>query len=413
MPAAAGTKRATRAGERTLDVLRLLFGDEFAREFSVELWDGTRVPARDVTRFTLRIVEPYGLRAALTPPLDLNPGWAYVDRWIDFTGDLQAAIGAFERAVQSLPRAMLPLLAARLLLLPRPPKRDGTAVGFHFDQPLAFYRAFLDEHLVYSCAYFETGSETLAEAQLAKIDYILRKVRLQPGERILDIGCGWGALVMRAAERFGAQAYGITLSKPQYEEAARAIRERGIAHRAHVEYLDYRELGKRTFDKIVSVGMADHVGRAKLPQYFAAAYRALRPGGLFLNQAIADQSPGRKGGRHDGFVERFVFPDGELVPVSDALGIAERAGFEVRDVESLREQYARTLRCWVANFERNAAGAVAASGERAYRVWHLYVAGSAHGFSAGHMGLFQSLLARPHADGSLALPATRRDLYLN
>ena len=115
MPAAAGTKRATRAGERTLDVLRLLFGDEFAREFSVELWDGTRVPARDVTRFTLRIVEPYGLRAALTPPLDLNPGWAYVDRWIDFTGDLQAAIGAFERAVQSLPRAMLPLLAARLV----------------------------------------------------------------------------------------------------------------------------------------------------------------------------------------------------------------------------------------------------------------------------------------------------------
>jgi cyclopropane-fatty-acyl-phospholipid synthase len=423
------TATVDRAATRSLDLLRLLFRDEFARDFAIELWDGTRIPANERTRFTLRVRTPYGLRAALSPPLDLNPGWAYVDGWIDFGGDVEAAVDAFMRAMQSLPRALLAVLVARLLQLPRPPartpvasqylrgrlhsrSRDAAAIGFHYDQPLAFYESFLDPDLVYSCAYFERDDASLAEAQVAKIDHLLRKLRLAPGERLLDIGCGWGALVVRAAERFGAQVLGVTLSRTQYLEAAKRIAERGLGDRAKVELRDYRDLEARTFDKIVSVGMVEHVGRSRLASYFGAAFRALRPGGLFLNHGIADETGGGISTRRD-FIDRFVFPDGELIPVSEALAAAERAGFEVRDVENLREHYTRTLRHWVANLERNADRAIAAVGERAFRSWHLYMAGSAQGFRSGRMGLFQSLLAKPHADGSLTLPPTRRDIYVS
>jgi cyclopropane-fatty-acyl-phospholipid synthase len=415
------------AAKDALDALRLLFGDAVGSEFDVELWDGTAARAHDGARFTLHVRTPFALRAALTPPLDLNPGRAFVEGWLDLTGDVEAAVDALERALQGFSRSALPLLAARLLRLPRAPAgarggqarlrgrlhsrvRDAAAIGFHYDQPLEFYAAFLDPNLVYSCAYFETEDATLEAAQRAKIDYILRKLRIAPGERLLDIGCGWGALVIRAAERAGVEALGITLSRPQYEEAQRRIAACGLSGRARVELRDYRELGNLTFDKIVSVGMVEHVGRSRLPEYFRAAFRALRPGGLFLNHGITDQSPQRRGYR-GGFIDRYVFPDCELVPISDVLAPAERAGFEVRDVENLREHYAQTLRHWVANLERNAGRAIGAAGERTYRIWQLYMAGSAQGFRSGRMGLFQSLLGKPHTDGSLAIPRTRHDLY--
>jgi cyclopropane-fatty-acyl-phospholipid synthase len=217
-------------------------------------------------------------------------------------------------------------------------------------------------------------------------------------------------LVVRAAERYGAHVLGITLSQTQYDEAQRRITAALAGNRARVELRDYRELQGERFDKIVSVGMFEHVGRARLPDYFRAAYDALRPGGLFLNHGISDQSDGRKGGRAGGFMERFVFPDGELVAISDALGIAENTGFEVRDVENLREHYARTLRAWVAGLEANRDAVVATAGVESYRTWRLYMAGSAEGFASGRLGIFQSLLAKP-ANGRVDLPPTRRRLY--
>ncbi len=263
--------------------------------------------------------------------------------------------------------------------------------------------------MVYSCAYWDDGVNSLEDAQSAKVDYTLRKLRLRPGERLLDVGCGWGALVIRAA-KLGAQALGITLSRPQRDEAQRRIAAAGVTAFARVELRDYRELRGELFDKIVSIGMFEHVGRSKFAEYFRAAYDALRPGGLFLNHAIADQS-GERSWKSTGFMGHFIFPDGELVPVSDALRFAERAGFEVRGVENLREHYTRTLRAWLSNLERNREAAVAAAGETSYRLWRLYFAGSAQGFSVGRLGVYQSLLARPDAAGSVDLPATRRDLY--
>lgn len=410
-----------------IGILKVFFRSEFARRFAVRFWDGTTVPASEHADFELLVNTPFALRAAFTPPLDLNPGRAYVERYVDIAGDAEAAVDAFAHAIEHLPKAAVPLLALRLARAPRVPrdartrqaglqgkvhsrKRDAAAIGFHYDQPLGFYRSFLDSAMVYSCAYFSRGIESLAEAQQAKIDYIFRKIRLMPGDQLLDIGCGWGALVIAAAQR-GARALGITLSRGQFEEATRRIAELGLQGRAAVELRDYRELGKRTFDKIVSVGMVEHVGRERLRRYFEAAFEALRPGGLFLNHGIADQTPGRRGMRATGFIDRYVFPDGDLVAVSESNAIAERTGFEVRDVENLREHYARTLRAWVANLESRYDEIVRMTDERTYRVWRLYMAGSAQGFNRGRMGIFQTLFAKPDVEGRAGVPATRHDLY--
>lgn len=407
-------------------VLRELFGDAYLKDFGVAFWDGTRLPAMGSERFVLCVNDPGALRMAFSPPIDLNPGRAFAAGILDVEGDVERAVDVLLnassgislphtvgllRALRRLPKCDLPSLReAKLHGRVHSQERDRLAIGFHYDQPIAFYRTFLDREMVYSCAYWDDGVETLDAAQSAKLDYTLDKLHLRPGERLLDVGCGWGALVVRAAERYGAHVLGITLSQTQYDEAQRRIAAAFVGNRARVELRDYRELAGEQFDKIVSVGMFEHVGRARLPEYFRAAYDALRPGGLFLNHGISDQSDGRKGGRASGFMERFIFPDGELVAVSDALAIAERTGFEVRDVENLREHYARTLRAWVAGLEANRSAAIAAAGEQSYRAWRLYMAGSAQGFATGRLGIFQSVLAKP-VGGKVDLPPTRRSLY--
>jgi cyclopropane-fatty-acyl-phospholipid synthase len=408
-------------------ILRLFFGGAYAEQFGVRLWDGTRITASGDERFVLRIDAPGALRAAFAPPADLSIGRAFGSGSLGVDGDLEEAIDALYRAAASLTAARMLRLIAALRRLPKQALpalreaslrgrshtigRDRAAVGFHYDQPLEFYASFLDPQLVYSCAYFDEGVDSLEAAQAAKLDYTLHKLRLRPGERLLDIGCGWGALVIRAARDFGARALGITLSRRQYEEAKRRVAAAELGDRARVELRDYRQLNGERFDKIVSIGMFEHVGRARFGEYFRAVFEALRPGGLFLNHAIADQSPKRTGFKASGFMGRLVFPDGELVAISDALHAAERAGFEVRDVENLREHYVRTLRAWLANLERNRDAAVGAAGEQSYRVWRLYLAGSAQGFRSGRIAVYQALLAKPDASGHVDLPPTRRDLY--
>ncbi len=409
--------------------MRLLFAEEYADTFGIVLWDGTRIEATGREDFFLFVNAPGALRSALSPPIDLSAGRAFGAGLLEVEGDLEAAVDAFYRAGQSLHPARMLRLIRLLRQLPKIPVprvrqarlrgrlhsrvRDRAAIDFHYDQPAEFYRAFLDREMVYSCAYYDDGVDALDEAQSAKLDYTLRKLRLRPGERLLDIGCGWGALVIRAAQRFGATAVGITLSRKQCEEAQRRIEAAGAGDRARVELRDYRDLRGERFDKVVSVGMFEHVGRARFGEYFRVIYDALRPGGLFLNHAIAAGARGGAGGRTTGFLGRFIFPDGELVTISDALGAAERAGFEVRDLENLREHYARTLRAWVANIEHSRQSAIAAAGEESYRVWRLYLAGSAQGFRTGRIGVFQALLGRSYDDGRVELPPTRRDLYLS
>ena len=287
--------------------------------------------------------------------------------------------------------------------------RTATArnIRFHYDRSNDFYRLFLDSQMVYSCAYFNTPEASLDQAQSAKLDHICRKLRLQPADRFLDIGCGWGALAINAAAKFGAQASGCTLSQRQYEYAVHRIRRERLSGRVSIHETDYRDLPGE-FDKISSVGMFEHVGRAQLEVYFRKVYDLLAPGGLFLNHGITRPAPIQSDAQ-TLFIARQVFPGGEIAPLHDVIQAAERAGFEVFDVESLRTHYALTCRAWVERLTLNREACLKTVGEQTWRTWRLYLAGSAVAFEDGGLGLHQILLCKRGASG--AVPMTREYMY--
>jgi cyclopropane-fatty-acyl-phospholipid synthase len=292
------------------------------------------------------------------------------------------------------------------------PSRDRETVTYHYDTSNEFFEAWLDSAMVYSCAYFADPAEDLETAQHRKLDYICRKLRLEPGDRLLDVGCGWGGLLLHAARHYGVDALGITLSEPQVLLARSRIRAAGLGDACRVDLRDYREMsspGDGLFDKIASVGMIEHVGVARLPDYFRAAWRLLRPGGAFLVHGIGE-SPASKARRGPSFADHYVFPDSELPGLGSLLDAAEACGFEVRDVENLREHYVLTLRRWRERLEANRAAAVRAAGEGAYELWRLFMAGSAYRFRIGHYLLYQTLLVKPD-HGASGLPLTRADWY--
>lgn len=417
------------------------------RNFAMRLPDGAVLPADGSPAFSLVLKHPGALRRMFTPPFELSVGEAYIYGDFEIEGDIFAAFSLIDasltrrysladmfglaRGVLALPRTASTRTAgrgqARLRGRLHSRQRDRAAVQYHYDVGDDFYSLWLDRRLQYSCAYFPTGEEDLDTAQESKLDLICRKLRLRPGERLLDIGCGWGGLGTYAAEKYGVHVLGVTLSANQ----AAYAREHST-DRARVELLDYRDLADESFDKAVSVGMFEHVGREQLPTYFGQAYRLLKPGGLFLNHGISGHPPApghparalaRPGGPTfwqrlikkriigDGaFVQRYIFPDGQLVPVSEANLVAENAGFEVRDVENLREHYALTLRHWVNRLEANKDRAIAATDEVTYRTWRLYMASAAYGFRAARINVNQTVLAKP-VDGSSGVPLTRDDLY--
>lgn len=284
------------------------------------------------------------------------------------------------------------------------------AIGFHYDVSNDFYRLWLDRQMIYSCAYFEHAGESLESAQMNKLDLICRKLRLHPGERFLDIGCGWGALVIWAAKHYGVKAHGITLSRNQYAYAVQRVREEGLEDRVEVEFRDYRDLaGDGMYDKIASVGMFEHVGLKNLPLYFSTVHRLLKPGGLFLNHGITQDEEGGTRTVGSEFIGKYVFPDGELDMVSNIQKEMERSAFEIHDVESLRPHYALTLRHWVERLDEQHGEALRYVPEKVYRVWRLYMAGCALQFENGEMGVYQILAAKRYP-GQINLPLTRVEL---
>ena len=289
--------------------------------------------------------------------------------------------------------------------------RDRQAISYHYDVSNDFYALWLDRNLVYSCAYFDDPKEDLDSAQLRKLDYICRKLRLKPGQHLLDIGCGWGGLVKYAAENYGVGVKGITLSQPQAQLANQRLIEAGLDDKARVVVQDYREVEvSEGYDALVSIGMFEHVGAAKMGTFFQKAMEMLRPGGVFLNHSIASNSTVKTRGG-PSFTQRYVFPDAEITPINVSLTAAESAGFEVRDVESLREHYALTLRHWVRRLEENHLDCLEYVSEPTYRVWRLFMSASAYGFSTGKLNIYQSLLIKQESDGRSNLPLTRADWY--
>lgn len=398
------------------------------RDFQIRLWDGTTWGTQEQPQFTLVLKRPEVLRAIFSDPSELTLGEAYVYDDFDIEGDIEAAFDLADHLLsrQSSVREHLQMLAVLHLLPshnhqrvgPQPVRlrgsvhsksRDRQAISYHYDLPASFYALWLDPRMVYSCAYFARPDENLDTAQQRKLDYICKKLRLCHGDRFLDIGCGWGGLLIHAAAHYGVEAVGITLSVPQAELARERIQQAGLSERCRVEVCDYRDLeSTQHYNKIVSVGMFEHVGEARLAEYFARAWNLLQPGGLFLNHGIAYSATYRR--RGPSFTERYVFPDGEMVPISSSLRAAEASGFEVRDVESLREHYALTLHHWVQRLVAHAEEARRITDERTYRVWRIYMAGSAHAFRVGRLNVFQALLSKS-THGQCGLPLTREVLY--
>lgn len=376
----------------------------------VRLWDGHQLDLGPEPQVTLEVRDPQLLTRLAHPSLDLL-GSAYVEGAMDIQGSLEQAI----QLADALTAALLGDREAAPPVRPAHDKAsDAADIHYHYDLSNDFYRLWLDRDMVYSCAYYETGAEDLDTAQQAKLRHLCRKLRLAPGERLLDVGCGWGGLARFAAREFGAEVYGITLSREQLRLARERVAEEGLQDRVQLEYLDYRDLpADGRFDKVVSVGMFEHVGHANLALYFQTLQRAVKPGGLVMNHGItARHTDGRPVGRGGGaFIDRYVFPHGELPHLATAVARMSEAGLEVVDVESLRLHYARTLRFWSERLERRLDEARQLVPERALRIWRLYLAGCAYGFEREWINLHQILAVRPRPDGSHDLPWSRADLY--
>ena len=414
----------------------------------IRCWDGSeltaatcdggtapRAGADSVSDGAIVIASPAALRRILWQPNELGFARAYVageievegsiwqlfrlqallshaDRPSGWQGKLEAGRRLFTaaRATGAIGRPLEPPPEEARLKGPMHSRsRDAQAIAHHYDVSNEFYELFLGETMTYSCAYFADPETPLADAQRAKYDLICRKLGLQPGMRLLDVGCGWGGMVRHAAEHYGVQAVGVTVSQRQVEYGRDAVVAAGLADRVDIRFQDYRDITDGPFDAISSIGMVEHVGAAQLAEYFGRLYALLSPGGRLLNHGIC-WPRGSAGLGRTSFVGHYVFPDGELHEVGVMAQAMQACGFEVRDTESLREHYALTLRHWVRNLEENWDEAVRASSVGRARVWRLYMAGSAMNFESGNITVHQVLGVRPHPDGRSGMPLTRAAL---
>ncbi len=429
-----------RGSAQASDLLTRLF-HRYPGNLNLRLWNGTalRVGANAAggadSPFTLVFKSPEAVWSAVLGRDPLALADAYFKGELDIEGDFFAALSLKDHLQElQLPaaeklRAAFTALRLRMmnaasrhseaLFAPsHAPKikahskaENRDAIHFHYDVSNEFYALWLDRAMVYSCAYFETPEVDLDAAQQAKLEHICRKLLLKPEDEFLDIGCGWGALVIYAAKHYGVRAHGVTLSPQQLKVAQERIEQAGLTGRVRVELLDYRDLpGESVYDKVASVGMFEHVGLKNLPVYFSTVNRLLKPRGLFLNHGITHDSEGWERCVSTEFINRYVFPDGQLDTISNIERVMERSKFEIADVEALRPHYAMTLRHWVAGLERNRSRALQYVNEATYRVWRLYMAACALQFESGEIGIYQ-VLANKRAAGVPDLPLTRRHLY--
>ena len=382
---------------------------ELALPLKLRLWDGKEIDLGPSPSVTLVIRDSNLITQLAHPSLDLL-GAAYVEGQIDLLGPLEEVIRIGDEMSRALGEDDFPLPAREA----HDKATDAEAISYHYDLSNDFYRLWLDRDMVYSCAYFETGQEDLDQAQQAKLRLLCRKLRLKPGDRLLDVGCGWGGLARFAAREFGAEVFGITLSREQLTLARERVAAEGLQDRVTLELMDYRDLPQDgRFDKAVSVGMFEHVGHANLPLYCQRLFGAVRPGGLVLNHGITSRHlDGRPVGHGAGeFIDRYVFPHGELPHLVKISSCISESGLEIVDVESLRLHYARTLQLWSQRLEAHLQQAQQLVPERALRIWRVYLAGCAYGFRRDWIDLHQILASKPLPDGSHELPWTRADLY--
>ncbi len=423
--------------EAAVKLLKRLFSN-FDGSLTMRLWNGINLQlgkaiAKDHSpSFILICRNPNIVRSMVLGRDPLRLADAYFHGDIDIEGDFFAAVqlkdnlhiiklSLWERfaaiiSALRLPAHIEPRNSSDSLIYDHAVKvhtktENRDAVQFHYDVSNDFYALWLDDAMVYSCAYFEKHDDTLEQAQQAKLEHICRKLILKPDELLLDIGCGWGALVIYAAQHYGVKAHGITLSQKQFELATTRIKKAGLENQVTVSLCDYRDIkGAAIYDKIVSVGMFEHVGLKNLSLYFSTVHRLLKPCGLFLNHGITHDVEGWEKTLSTEFINRYIFPDGQLDTVSNIQRAMEQTKFEISDVESLRPHYALTLRHWVSRLENHHEDALQYVTESTFRVWRLYMAACALEFEAGKIGIYQ-ILANKREIGQSRLPLTRKHIY--
>jgi len=379
---------------------------------SLTLWNGRIIQSGDSPELRLTVRSPQALVSLIKPSLG-KLAKSYVEGDLDLEGDIRESMRIGEQLVAGDAGAYRKRSDIwKWWRHTRP--ADRKAIQHHYDVGNEFYGLWLDRNRVYSCAYFRTPEDSLDLAQEQKLELICRKLDLKPGERFLDIGCGWGGLVLWATQHHGVKALGVTLSQEQHAYATERIDALGLEGRCEVRMMDYRDVPEdQPFDKVASVGMFGHVGKRNLPEYFGKIYRLLKPGGIVMNHGITTNSleDGALGSGIGEFVEEYVFPGGELVHISRVLGAMSQQGLEAWDAECLRPHYAKTLWHWVSRLEARQEEARRIAGEKRFRTWRIYMAGSAHAFDRGWISIFQILGTKPLTDGSVPYPLTREHVY--
>jgi cyclopropane-fatty-acyl-phospholipid synthase len=377
----------------------------------IVLWNGEKIDLGHFTepKVTLTAKSAAAIPLLLDPTLD-HLGDAYVQGKIDLEGNLTDIINiGYKLASQSTTSAGPLQRAVRYFTHSK--SSDKESIQYHYDVSNEFYSLWLDPNMVYSCGYFENGNEDLATAQLKKIDHILTKIQVQPGHTLLDIGCGWGALLIRAAQKFGARGTGVTLSQNQYDLATERVKAAGLSDMIDIRLQDYRDVTGQ-FDRITSVGMFEHVGRKNLPAYFSKVRSLLKDDGIVMNHGITstDVEGGEVANGGGEFIDKYVFPNGELPHIGQALQTMQQGGLEAFDVENLRRHYAKTLHCWSDSFEAQTDIIKGMVDEKTYRIWRVYLAGCAYGFERDDIAIYQIVgrKAGSHAD---ILPWSRRYMY--
>lgn len=386
------------------------------KNFNIELWNGKTISYSHNPEFTLRFLDKNTFKKLIATPNIMAFAKAFIDKKFDIEGNIVDAlklkddISSIE--MPSKYKIILFLNSIDFLNNIHTKKADKKCISHHYDVSNNFYKLFLEDSMMYSCAYFKENTSSLTEAQENKMEHICKKLMLKPNEMLLDVGCGWGSMIMWAAKNYGVKAKGITISKEQYKYAKQMIKTNGLEEKCCVELKDYRDIkGEAIYDKIVSIGMFEHVGSKNLPVYFNNMNRLLKEDGLFLNHGITTRKDSNLSKSESEFIKEYIFPGGELENISYVLDSMENSKFDIFDVECLREHYYKTLKCWVENLKNNRQKAIKLTDEKTYRTWLLYMSGCAINFESDCISVYQVLLGKKRKEAGFAVPLTREYIY--